>query len=42
MRSVVSFAGQTALDYKFRDGHLTMEVIVPSNTPDYIIEVTLK
>lgn len=42
VKSVVSFTGQTPLDYKFRDGHLTMEVIVPANTPDYIIEVTLR
>ena len=42
VKSVVSFAGQTPLDYKFRDGHLTMDLTIPADAPDYIIEVTLK
>ena len=42
VKSVISFADHTPLQHKMRDGKLTLDVTVPANTPDYIIEVTLK
>jgi hypothetical protein len=42
IKSVVTFADRTPLQYKHRNGRLTLDVTIPANTPDYIIEVTLK
>lgn len=42
VRSVKEFANGETLKYKFKKGRLTMDVAMPEDTPDYIIEVELK
>lgn len=42
VRKVQEMATGETLKYKHRKGRLTMDVVVPEDTPDYIIEVELK
>lgn len=42
VKKIVDFEKQTPLKYKFKKGILTMDVEVPADSPDYIIEVKLK
>lgn len=42
VKRVIDFAQKSALKYKFGKGRLTMDVAVPADVADYIIEVELK
>ena len=42
VRKIKEFATGEPLKYKFSKGRLTMDIIVPDDAPDYIIEVELK
>lgn len=42
VRSVKEFANGETIKYKFKKGRLTIDIAVPEDTPDYIIEVELK
>lgn len=42
VKKVIDFEKKSPLKYKFGKGRLTMDVAVPKDSPDYIIEVELK